>query len=227
MVRRVHDVQDLGHAFAHADLDPLLERDVREPAALAAAAHEHEGGVAAHLEELDESAVLRDRRIDVLVQHGLHRVRDRVVPHRVGVRDAEPGARQPLDPVERGALESRGALGVHPHLEAAAIVHHVVGASILGRCEREPILPAAGPAPRDRAAQREAAALLGGEQLAQLPGCGVGEAQHALSCDEGSSRMSNSSVPWAARSASSTSPGVPARAATGLSSPAFCGVRAR
>src|SRR5439155_2362234 len=64
VIGRVEDFGDLGDLFLDQSLDPLLQRDVRGAAALAAAAHLKIDPVVLHVDELDKAAVAGNRGVD-------------------------------------------------------------------------------------------------------------------------------------------------------------------
>src|SRR5262249_20620286 len=64
VIGRVEDFGDFRDLFLAQPLDALLQRDVRRPAALATATHLEVDPVVLHVDELDEAAMSRDRRVD-------------------------------------------------------------------------------------------------------------------------------------------------------------------
>src|SRR5262249_23698824 len=68
VVGGVEDLADERREVANGLLDSLLERDVGGAAPLAAASEAQVDVVAAHVDQLDVAAVLRDRGIDLPVE---------------------------------------------------------------------------------------------------------------------------------------------------------------
>src|SRR5713226_2131159 len=64
VVGGVEHLGDLGNLFLDEALDPGLERDVGRAAALAATAHDEVDAVVLHVDQLDDAAVARHRRVD-------------------------------------------------------------------------------------------------------------------------------------------------------------------
>src|SRR4029079_6074127 len=87
VLRRVDDAHDLGNHLANTRFAAVLERHVDHATALAAATELDEHHAFANVDQRHEAAVRSDGRIDLVVEHALHRDSDRIGPKRVRVAD--------------------------------------------------------------------------------------------------------------------------------------------
>src|SRR5688500_3115872 len=152
VVGGVDDPLDLGQELLQARLDPLLQRDVHEAAAVTPPAEAQIDHTLFYSRQLDASTVVRDRGIDLgfqkapdLLGGGPGQVGpaprgDRRGGRRVGVLEPEPALDQGLAIVEARAPKPAGAFRVQDDPEASLVENEVAIGELVFRHGGEPVL---------------------------------------------------------------------------------------
>src|SRR3990172_7430291 len=169
VVRVVHDLVDALDGLQYRGLDTLLQRDVREAAALAAAAELDVGGRPLHAEEGDPAAVGRYLGVDVGIEEDLDLVLALVEPEGVGIGVLEAANGGALELIVDGnSVQVLRVAGLEVGAQGAGLDDEVVGVDGGLFDEAEDVLELAMGAAQDLETQASDGLWVRPNDLAQL-----------------------------------------------------------